>query len=465
MNELTHWLLHNGLRLSAGQRTTHTYIIGQPGAGKSRAIESWAMQDIANGQGVCVVDTEGDLYHNLVSHVAVLAERQPELTRRVILLDPTDPKWTVGFNPLEPIPGIAQERLVGFITDWIIKLWKIDPTTSPRMLDLLSNTLLAQSDLRQTLVDSPRFLRDHAWRNSLLKRVRHRSVLDYFKYEFPENPSGAKTWIAPILNKIKRLVFDPDVRLMLGARSTLNFRQIMDRKLVVLVNLSKGVLGEGNSAMLGAFIVAQLQQAALSRVTTRFRPPFYVYLDEFQNYTTDNIKEILAGARKYSLSITLAHQYLGQLSDDLRQAVLNTTGTLACFRVGYHDAGILAKEIFPPRFLRETDSALQFTRLAGFSLPNWHHESEPLRNDQVISQLTQLQAREFWTKRRSTRVPLKQRTLDMPDLPESSALREARARLIETAGQQYGTLKNDVRRALDHERIERDEEPNYYEEG
>src|SRR5207253_3230659 len=151
----------------------------------------------------------------------------------VILLDPTQPKWTIGFNPLEPIAGIAQERHVGFVTDWLIKLWKIDQTSAPRMMDLTSNTFLAQSDLGQTLVDTPRFLRDREWRNQLLKRVRHRNVVEYFRLEFPDEKSSSKSWIGPVLNKIKPLVFDPDIRLMLAARSTINFRQIMDRRLVL----------------------------------------------------------------------------------------------------------------------------------------------------------------------------------------------------------------------------------------
>src|SRR5207253_475749 len=141
------------------------------------------------------------------------------------------------------------------------------------------------------------------------------------------------------------------------------FRKILDGNRVLLVNLTKGILGEGNSAMLGAFIVAHLQQAALSRADTRKREPFYLYLDEFQNYTTDNIKDILAESRKYGLSLILAHQYLKQLAGDLQAAVLNTAGTLACFRVGYQDASLLAREIFPPEFLRQPKQTMRFQRL------------------------------------------------------------------------------------------------------
>src|SRR5690606_29192722 len=134
----------------------------------------------------------------------------------------------------------------------------------------------------------------------------------------PKSPAGIQQWITPVLNKIGSLIFDPDTRLLLAGRSSLNFRDVLDRKLILLVNLPKGRIGEGASALFGAFIVAHLQKAALARADSRYRTPFYIYLDEFQNYTTDNITDILSESRKYAMSLTLAHQYVDQLQPHLR---------------------------------------------------------------------------------------------------------------------------------------------------
>lgn len=452
MNDLTSWMLGNGLKLTPADRATHTHVIGQTGMGKSRALESWAMQDILAGHGVAVIDPHGDLYQNLVLRLSGQIDRHPDLLERTILIDPADPVWTVGFNPLEPVPGIAPERLAWFLTDVIMKIWKIDATSVPRMLRLITYSFLTLSERRLSLVDLPRFLVDSAWREELIAQTTHPEVIDYFHHEFPAGKAAAHQWITPVLNKIGPLIFDPDVRLMLGTRSTINFREILDRKRVVLVNLAKGILGEGNSALLGAFIVAHLQQAALSRANTRHREPFFLYLDEFQNYTTINIKDILSESRKYALSLVLAHQYLDQVAMDLRDAVLNSTGTVVCFRLGYHDATGLARELFPPGHLKTWHQEINFTRVGGYAMPLFQERSEALGHEELVTQLTQLRAREFWTKVRGPLPPVKQRTLNMPTPVPDKELFAARKRLIDTAGNRFGKLKADVRRQVNDAR-------------
>lgn len=444
----------NGPRLTALQRATHTHVIGQTGMGKSRALESWAMQDILAGHGVAVIDPHGDLYQNLVFRISSTLARDPALAQRIILINPGDPAWTVGFNPLEPIPGIALERLAWFLTDVILKIWKLDLSAISRTQRLLTYAFLALAEHRLTLLDLPRFLSDTAWRGELIAHTSYREVADYFHYEFPAREGAIHQWITPVLNKIGPLIFDPDVRLMLATRSTINFREILDRNLVLLVNLSKGILGEGNSALLGAFFVAHLQQAALSRANSRNRETFFLYLDEFQNYTTDNIKDILSESRKYGLSLILAHQYLDQLSVDLRGAVLNTAGTVVCFRLGFEDATVLARELYPPGYLRELHEEVQFVRMGGHAVPLFREERQALSHDQLIALLTQLNAREFWTKRRGPHLPLKYRALDMPEPRPSRDLFAARRRLIDLSGNQFGKLKEKVREELRHERVE-----------
>lgn len=452
-----------GLVLQPFHRATHTHVIGQSGTGKSRTLESWVMQDILAGHGLAVIDPHGDLYQNLVMRISGLLPHYPELANRIILMNPHDPIWTIGFNPLEEIEGIPLQRLAWFLTDVIIKIWQMDMASAPRMLRLITYSFLALAEAKSSLVDLPRFLNDALWRQTLVARTKHREVAEYFRYEFPKKESAAHQWIAPVQNKIGPLLFDPDVRLMLGAKSSINFRRILDENLILLVNLSKGILGEGNSALLGAFIVAHLQQAALSRANSRKRDLFFLYLDEFQNYTTDNIKDILSESRKYGLSLVLAHQYLDQLAGDLRGAVLNTAGTLVAFRVGYQDASILARELFPPGSLKESHRQIKTHEVGPFRVPAFHEEKETLGQEALVTQLTQLRAREFWTKQRGSFPPIKQRSLYLPEPEISEDLLELRERLVDYAGERFGRLKKEVQMELKDERTEHQDEPIFYE--
>jgi len=440
---LVQWLLQSNVDfLSLFQRSNHGYIVGQPGVGKSRALESFIVQDILAGHGVGVVDPHGELYEHLVWRLSLL----PDVWERVILVDPTNPKWTVSFNPLQAISDFSQERLSLFLTDVVVKIWGIDTVNAPRMIWLLTNTFLALSSLGLSLLELPRFLLDKPYRESLLPRLSHQGALAYFMLEFPQSAAGAHQWAAPVLNKIGGLIFDPDIRLMLSGQSTINFTSIINNNKVLLVNVPKGILGEGPSALLAAFIVSHLQKAALARAGGGSQAPFYLYLDEFQNYTTDNIKDILSESRKYHLSLILAHQYLDQLSSELRSAVLNTAGTLMCFRVGYQDAMQLAKEIFPsPDFLASFETRLKLKRFWGYPIGVEQVRQEQGGWDQLALELTKLNHREFWCRRRGTHTPTKHRTLEMAVPSVSAEVRGGREQLIDRSGELYGKSKSQVR--------------------
>lgn len=439
---LSRWLRRDETILPAGHRQTHTYVIGQPGTGKSRAIESWAMQDILAGRGVGVIDPHGDLFQHLVARLSA----RPALWERVVVIDPTDREWTVGLDPLRAVSGFPRQRLALFLTDIIVKIWGVNVSQAPRMVWLLTNSFLALADLELSLLDLPRFLLDRPFREGLLPRLTREEVLTYFHLEYPKAEAGARQWATPVLNKIGGLLFDPDVRLMFGAARPLDFRAVLDGQRVVLANLPKGILGEGTSALLGAFIVAQIQKAALSRSDARYRPPYYLYLDEFQNYTTDNIKDILSESRKYQLSLTLAHQYLDQLSVELRDAVLNTSGTLVSFRTGYQDAFRLAKEIFPsPAAMTRTERRTRLRWLGGLPLVTLEEREQPLGWELLAQEIANLPYRQFYTRRRGVSRPSRQRTLDVPDVPFTSEQREAIAALKAASGQRYGEAKGVVR--------------------
>jgi len=415
------------------------YVIGQPGTGKSRAVESWVLQDVRAGHGVGVIDPHGDLFHNLLIRLSFI----PEVWERILIIDPCSRKWVTSFNPLEPVQGLSKERLALFLTDIVGKIWQLDTTSAPRTIWLLSNSFLALTDLGLTLLDLARFLLDCDYRQNLLPRLTHSMTQAYFQNEYPSSPGGSQQWATPVLNKIGGLIFDPDTSLLIAGRSKFTFRDVLDRKLILLVNLPKGIIGEGASALMGAFIVAHIQKAALARADSQQRSPFYLYLDEFQNYTTDNIKDILSESRKYSLSLTLVHQYLDQLTPDLQSAVLNTAGSIVSFRIGYQDGRHLAKEIF-------SNSDFQSSHFGSVRInpsrlwPSFTFNNSNSNRDEFEQLLTKLQQREFWYKRRGLQPASKHKTIPMPIPLITYEVRENINALVDTAGRNFGRYKKDV---------------------
>jgi len=443
MSTLSDWVMgHDKGKLPVAHRATHTYVIGQSGTGKSRALESWIMQDILAGQGVGVIDPHGELFHNLLGRLAL----RPETWERIIVLDPLDPHWTVGFNPLLADRSFPPERLAQYLTDIAIKIWHINTGNAPRLVWLLTNTFLALSDLGLSLLELPRFLTDQEYREEHLPRLRQSGARDYFLYEFPKGEGSVNQWITPVLNKIGNLIFDPDIRLMFLGKRSLDFREVMDNQKILLVHLPKGILGEAPSALLAAFIVAHLQKAALARADRGSRVPFYLYLDEFQNYTTDNIKDILSESRKYALSLTLAHQYLDQLSGELRSAVLNTAGTLVCFRVGYHDAVHLAREIFPsPEYIKRFKSDIRLRHSHQVPLPFISSKNEPLGWDGLALELANLKLRQFWLRKRGPNRPAKQHSFNMPDPELTPQLQANMQALRAESGRRFGVSRDELK--------------------
>ncbi|MEX1248671.1 MAG: hypothetical protein WEA61_09325 [Anaerolineales bacterium] len=435
----TKWLMgHSEVALSERQRSMHTYVIGQSGMGKSKALETWVIQDVLAGRGVGVIDPHGDLFNHLIAWLA----KHPEFWRKVILIDPTDPTWSIGFNPLEATDHTSSQRLALFMTDVCIKLWKLEVSSAPRLVWLLTNTLLALSNLGLTLSDLPRFLADRDFRSEQLSHITLPNVRGYFEHEFPRSENGAQQWIAPVLNKLGALLFDPDVSLMFSGKSTVDFRHVIDNQMIMLVNLPKGILSEGLSSLIAALLVALIQKAALSRADTPYRSPFYLYLDEFQHYTTDNITDILSESRKYRLSLTLAHQYLEQLPTEIRHAVLNTAGSLVSFRVGYDDARVLAKEIFlSSHEIRHIEPRFYMRQRGVQALP--HLEKTTI--DELARELAILPARQFWYRRRGLYQPVKEVSLWLSDPHMTTELRKQMQELRDFSGNRFAHRKADFK--------------------
>lgn len=328
-------------------RSRHIYIIGQTGAGKSGLLELFALSDIFYNQGYCIIDPHGDFAINNLRFV-------PESRiKDVVYFNPADTEFPVAFNPLEISddsrkPNISSE-VIGVLKRMFGDSW------GPRLEHILRYTLLALLDRPYaTLLDISRMLTDKDFRKETLDYCKDVTVLQFWKHEFGQwNEKQINESIAPVLNKVGAFTANPIIRNIIGQpKSSFNIRKIMDEGKILVVNLSKGLIGEDNAAILGSFLVTKVQLAAMSRSDipdVKDRRPFYLYVDEFQNFATDSFAVILSEARKYGLNLTVANQYVSQMTESVRDAVFGNVGTTISFRISADDAPILVKQ-FEPTF-------------------------------------------------------------------------------------------------------------------
>ena len=332
--------------IKRNDRRRHLYVIGKSGSGKSKLLELLIQNDIMNGQGVGVLDPHGDLVDNILKMIP------EERVKDIVVFDPSDLEYPPGFNPLEQVPEELKMRVtIGFIE--IFK--KLFGTNwSPRLEHVLRYTTLALLDTPNTTVLSIlKMLTDKNYRQMIVRNIQDNVVKNFWVNEFAGwSEKFDNEAITPLLNKVGQFVATNMIRNIVGQpKNLLDFRKIMDSRKILLMKISKGVLGEENAALLGAIAVTKIYQAAMSRADTaeEKRVDFYFYVDEFHNFATDTFDEILSEARKYRLCLTLANQFLGQLEDKIRKTVFGNVGSIVSFRVGGDDAGIVAAE-FNPRF-------------------------------------------------------------------------------------------------------------------
>jgi hypothetical protein len=327
-------------------RSTHFYIIGGSGTGKTKFIETLVQQDIKNQAGFGIIDPHGDLVEDIKGYLCLSEPGQSEkfLRENVVLIDPTDTKKTVCFNPLEKIPGISAAEQAGELVGVFKKIW--EDSWGARMEDLMRNTLIALTENDMTLVELPNFLSDNAFREKVLKKVEHPICRQYFQ-RFNSLRQGLRDeWAESTLNKVNAFLSHDLIRqVFVSVKSSFNLREIMDKKKILLVKLDRGRLKEG-SELLGSLLLSKIQMAAFSRTDTpeSERVPFYFYIDEFQNFATENFIETLSEARKYKFSLVLAHQNLAQLPMKLQASIMANCSIQAYFRISRSDASILAKE-------------------------------------------------------------------------------------------------------------------------
>ncbi|MFZ2979254.1 MAG: type IV secretion system DNA-binding domain-containing protein, partial [Candidatus Magasanikiibacteriota bacterium] len=347
-------------------RRRHLYVIGKSGGGKSVFIENLAIQDIKNGKGVCVVDPHGDFVEYVLEHIP--KERADD----VIIFNPSDLERPVGLNMLEAKSEDQKDFAVQEMIGIFYKLFPpemIGPMFEHNMRNVML-TLMADLTDPGTIIDIPRMFTDDDYVKIYLKRLKDPVVRAFWEKEMAKTSDFHKSeMLGYLISKVGRFVGNEMMRNIMGQQhSSFSFREVMDKKKILLINLAKGTTGEVNAKLLGMIIVAKLQMAAMGRadLPEDQREDFYLYIDEFQNFVTDSISTILSEARKYRLDLIIAHQYLGQLMDDkgksaIKDAVLGNAGTICTFRIGPEDAEILAKEFAPTFGAYDLINVEQFT--------------------------------------------------------------------------------------------------------
>lgn len=347
------------IRILRDDRRRHFYMIGKSGTGKSTLIENMVRQDIANGEGVCVVDPHGDLIENILPYIP--RKRADD----VIYFNPGDLERPMGLNILEGRTPDEREFMSQEALAIFIKMFG-EEIMGPRLQHYFRNgclTLMEDEEEGATLIDLTRLFTDEAWQRYKASKVKNPVVKAFWTKEMASSGMREKQEIIPYFNsKFGPFITNGLIRNVIGqTKSSFDFRQSMDEGKILLCNLSKGKTGELNSQLIGSIMVAKIQQAAMSRVNIpeKTRKDFYLYVDEFQNFVTDSFASILSEARKYRLNLIVAHQYISQITKqqgggkgkhedtEIRDAVFGNVGSMMCFKIGAADAETMAKEFAP----------------------------------------------------------------------------------------------------------------------
>lgn len=345
-----------GIRRS--DRLAHVYLIGKTGTGKSTLLETLMLDDLRKGCGFALLDPHGDLVKKVYKQAIAL--RQADL----LYFDAPNPHQPFGFNPLA---GVSLEKRP-LAASGILQVFKHQWQDSwgPRLEHILRNCLLALLDYpNATFADILTLLSDKQFRSAVVKHLTNSQIKDFWTKEYEKYPERLRAEaISPIQNKVGAFLSNPILkRILTEPQKKLNLRNLMDEGKVLLVNLAKGSLGEDTANLLGSLLISRFDLAALSRanIPEAERKPFYLYADEFHNFTTHSLSGMLSELRKYGLSLTLSHQYLTQIEPPIRDAVLGNVGTIIVFRIGTTDAELLAPEFAPE--INQTDL---------LNLPNYH---------------------------------------------------------------------------------------------
>ena len=325
-------------------RLQHLYVLGKSGTGKSTLLENMAISDIDRGNGLCVIDPHGDIATDLLNYIP--ESRKADL----IYFDATNLDHPIAFNPLKAVHPKYHDLVASGLISTFRKIW--GDSWGPRLEYILKYTLLTLLCVpNATLLDIQPLLTDANFRKNALRYVNEDHILAFWNNEFDKyTPRLRAEAIAPILNKTGLFITSNALRKIVGQKTN-SFRlsQVLDQSKILIVNVSKGQIGEDASSLIGAILINAIQLAALYRASQpeQVRRPFYLYIDECHSFVTLSFANILAEARKYGLSLFLAHQYIEQMDERVRAAIFGNIGTIISFRVGANDAEYLAKEFYP----------------------------------------------------------------------------------------------------------------------
>lgn len=335
--------------IKTDDRRRHMYLIGKTGMGKSTVLENMIVEDIRAGRGVAVVDPHGDLAEKIIEFIP------SSRINDVVYFNPADIEYPIAFNLVEQVDPHLRHLVASGLIGVFQKLWA--DSWGPRLEYILRNSILAILDYPgSTLLGVVRMLSDKEYRKKVVANIKDPVVKSFWEKEFAGYADKfAAEAVSPIQNKVGQFLSSSFMRNIVGqVKSSIDMRKIMDEGKILIMNLSKGRIGEDNSALLGAMMITKIQLAAMSRVDIdeKERKDFYLYIDEFQNFSTESFANILSEARKYRLNLIMAHQYIEQLDERVKPAVFGNVGTIIVFRVGAADAEELVKE-FTPVFTEE----------------------------------------------------------------------------------------------------------------
>jgi len=349
--------------ISASDQRQHIYIIGKTGSGKSTLLRNLIIQHVALGHGVGLIDPHGDLAEELLHHIP------PKRANELVYFNPGDLEFPIGLNVLANVPPDSRHLVASGVVSAFKGIWR--DSWGPRLEYILYNAVSALLDCRNaTLLGVNRMLTDDAFRAKVARQIKDPFIRAFWDREYAGYDERFKREaIAPIQNKIGQFLMNPVVRNILGqVKSKVSIPFIMDNRRLFIANLSKGKLGHEKANLLGSLLTTQFQLAAMARsdVPEETRRDYYLFIDEFQNFSTDAFASILAEARKYRSCLILSHQYIDQLPLPIRQAVFGNVGTLVAFRMGNTDAEVMEKELghaFPASFLADLDRFEAVVRL------------------------------------------------------------------------------------------------------
>jgi hypothetical protein len=341
--------------ISAADHCHHVYIIGKTGSGKTTLLRNMLIQHITLGHGVALIDPHGDLAEELLQHIP------PERADHLVYFNPGDLEFPVGLNLLANVEPDDRHLVASGIVGAFKNIWH--DSWGPRMEYIFYNAVAALLECpNASLLGVNRLLTDDVYRAWVIRQVKDPFIHAFWAEEYASYDSRfQREAIAPIQNKLGQFLLNPVIRNILGqVKTKVSIPFVMDNGRLFIANLSKGRLGHDKANLLGSLLSTQFQLAAMARAKhpESDRRPFYLYIDEFQNFSTDAFASMLAEARKYRLCLTISHQYIDQLTLPVRQAVFGNVGTVISFRVGYPDAEVLEKEFgktFPPSAIADLD--------------------------------------------------------------------------------------------------------------